>query len=201
MSSEKIITAKYLSEFKIKVHEPFAEFLMAEEDEYEFSISLLDVVRFAGHACPSMVGAFLMSQRAIKELFPETNTCIRGQIAIEIPTAVDQGATGPISNVFSMIFGAWEKSGFGGLQGKFVRRDLLKYESTHISRGTIRFHNLQSGKFVDITYDPSKVEVLADPQNTPFQKIWRMKIKTILQNPDQFIRACPQLVGRRERKQ
>lgn len=192
MTEDKIITPERLSEFKIKVYEPFARFLMAESDEYEFSISLLDVVRFAGHACPAMVGAFLISQRAIKELFAETNTCIRGQIAIEIPTAVDQGATGPISNVFSMIFGAWEKSGFGGLQGKFVRRNLLKYDSAHIPPGTFRFHNIQSGKFVDIAYDPSKIEVLADPETTPFQNIWRMKIKTILQNPDQFIKAQKQ---------
>lgn len=192
MSNEKIITAENLSEFKIRVHEPFAEFLMAEKDEYEFSISLLDVVRFAGHACPSMIGAFLISQRAIKELFPKTNTCIRGQIAIEIPTAVGQGATGPISNVFSMIFGAWERSGFGGLQGKFVRRNLLKYDSTNVPQGTFRFHNLQSEKFVDITYDPSKVEVSTDPEKTPFQKIWRLKIKTILQKPDQFIKVQKQ---------
>lgn len=176
-----------LEDFKIKIYEPFANFLMAEKEEYEFSISLLDVVRFAGHACPSIIGAFLISQRAIAELFPEANICIRGDIAIEIPTSVDQGATGPISNVFSMIFGAWEKSGFGGLQGKFVRKGLLKYNSTDIPIGTFRFHNLKTGKYIDIIYDPSKVVVNADTENTPFQKIWRAKILAILQNPNQFI--------------
>lgn len=179
---------KEFSELSIKVYEPFAEFLMAEKEEYEFSISLLDVVRFAGHACPAMVGAFLMSQRAIKELFPDTNTCVRGQVAIEIPTSVEEGATGPISNVFSMIFGAWEKSGFGGLQGKFVRRNLLRYNSPNIPRGVFRFHNLLTGSHVDISYDPSKAEVPGAAE-MPFQKMWRIKIKTIFQNPDQYIQV------------
>lgn len=187
MNTENKLPPKNFSEFKIKVYEPFAEFLMAEKEEYEFSISLLDVVRFAGHACPSMIGAFLISQKAVAELFPETNTCIRGQIAIEIPTAIDQGATGPISNVFSMIFGAWEKSGFGGLQGKFKRRGLLSFNSVNIPNGTFRFHDLKTGTYVEITYDPSKAEAIETSESSPFQKIWRLKIHTILQNPNQFI--------------
>ncbi|NUN06875.1 MAG: hypothetical protein HUU57_14065 [Bdellovibrio sp.] len=179
---------KELSELCIKIHEPFAEFLLADQEEYKFSISALDVVRFAGHACPSMIGAFLISQRAVQELFPDTNTCVRGQVAIEIPTSVEEGATGPISNVFSMIFGAWEKSGFGGLQGKFVRRNLLKYSSPNIPRGVFRFHNLQTGTYVDLTYDHSKAEV-SGAAEMPFQKFWRLKIETILQNPEKYIQV------------
>lgn len=184
---EEFIQAKDLAEFKIKIYEPFAKFLMADQDEYEFSISLLDVVRFAGHACPSMVGAFLIAQRATKELFPEANICIRGQVGIEIPNSVTQGATGPISNVFSMIFGAWEKSGFGGLQGQFVRRSLLKYDSSSISSGTFRFTNLTTGNSVDISYDPSRVQIPNELASFTFQKIWRYKIATILENPNEYI--------------
>ncbi|GIL16860.1 MAG: hypothetical protein BroJett040_06110 [Oligoflexia bacterium] len=185
----KAIHVEDLKKRTIQIHEPFAEFLMADQDEYQFTISLLDVVRFAGHACPSMVGAFLISQRAIRELFPETNICIRGQVAIEIPSSTTQGATGPISNVFSMIFGSWEKSGFGGLQGHFVRRGLLSYESPNVPPGVYRFRNLQTGKHVDISYDPSKATVPAEANQLPFQKMWRYKIAAILKNPDQFVRV------------
>lgn len=179
---------KKLTEMSIKIYEPFAAFLLADPEEYEFSISALDVVRFAGHACPSMIGAFLISQRAVKELFPETNICIRGQVGIEIPSGVEEGPTGPISNVFSMIFGAWEKSGFGGLQGKFVRRNLLKYDSANIPRGTFRFHNLQTGSYVDLRYDHSSAEV-PKTEEMSFQTIWRSKIDIVLQNPDQYIQV------------
>lgn len=186
---ENVVRSQDLNEFKIKVHEPFAEFLMADPDEYNFSISLLDVVRFAGHACPSMVGAFLIAQRAIKELFPENQTCERGQVAIEIPASVEQGPIGPISNVFAMIFGSWEKSGFGGLQGQFRRRGLLKYDAADVPPGTYRFHNLKTHEYVDITYDPSLAPIPAEARSLPFQKQWRMKITSILHDPDQYIHA------------
>lgn len=107
--------------FKIAVFEPFANFLQGEPEESRFEISLLDVVHFAGHACPAMVGAFLMAQRAIQELYPKSGLCIRGEIAIDIPASPTHVATGPIANVLSYITGAWSDTGFGGLNGK-VRR-------------------------------------------------------------------------------
>lgn len=84
MNNFNDINPDVLKSLSIDIHEPFAEFLMAGHDEYIFKISLLDVIHFAGHACPSIVGAFLVSQKAVRELFPETNICIRGQVAIEI---------------------------------------------------------------------------------------------------------------------
>lgn len=189
MSNLKTVGSKEFENFTIKVHEPFAEFLMGDQDETTFEISLLDVVHFAGHACPSMIGAFLMSKRAIEELFPETKVCVRGEVAIEIPTSVTQGATGPISNVFSMIFGAWEKSGFGGLQGHFVRRGLLKYDSQSVSAGNFLFRNLKTGKAVAVSYDPSCAQVPAEAANLPFQKAWRHKIATILESPNDYIQS------------
>lgn len=187
MKQPDVIHAEDLKKFTIQVHEPFAEYLMADPDEYQFSISLLDVVRFAGHACPSMVGAFLISQKAVKELYPETNTLIRGQVTVEVPTSVTQGATGPISNVFSMIFGAWEKSGFGGLQGQFVRRGLLKYDSPEIPPGVFRFRNLKTGTMVDISWDASKAKLPAGVEDLPFQKVWRHRITSILNDPNECL--------------
>jgi hypothetical protein len=189
MNQEPLATAQDLAAHQIKIHEPFAKFLMSDSEEFDFTISLLDVVHFAGHACPAMVGAFFISQRAVQELFPETKTCIRGRVAIDIPSSVEQGATGPISNVFSMIFGSWEKSGFGGLKGNFVRRGLLRYNADDVPQGVFRFRDLRTKAFVDISYDPSQAQIFADPAETPFQRIWRMKIKKIMSEPDHFITA------------
>ena len=113
----------------------------------------------------------------------------RQSLSIEIPTSVTQGATGPISNVFSMIFGAWDKSGFGGLQGQFVRRGLLKYDSQLVSPGAFRFRNLKTGNIVDVSYDPSTVKVPDDVAILPFQKVWRYKIATILRSPADYIQS------------
>lgn len=187
MENRVMMTAEDMKQQQILVREPFAEFLKADQEEYSFPISLLDVVRFAGHACPSMVGAFVISQRAIRELFPETGVLIRGQVAVEIGSAVDRGATGPISNVFSMIFGAWEKSGFGGIQGNFVRRGLLSYEVSDLSPGTYRFKHLGTGKTVEIFYDSSQVDLKGDLSDLSFQEVWRMKIRRVMLEPEKVL--------------
>lgn len=191
MNTAKKISLEKMRNYSIEIHEPFAEFLMADPEEYRFAVSLLDVVRFAGHACPSMIGAFLISQRVVKELFPQTNICLRGHVSIEIPSSVTRGATGPISNVFSMIFGAWEKSGFGGLQGQFIRRDLIKYEVPDIPAGSYRFTNLMTNKRIDISYHPSRASMPTEGEQLPFQKIWHHKINEILETPEAFIDCAP----------
>ncbi|UXR65298.1 hypothetical protein EZJ49_03415 [Bdellovibrio bacteriovorus] len=187
MENRVMMTAEDMKLPQILVREPFAEFLRADQEEYSFPISLLDVVRFAGHACPSMVGAFVISQRAVRELFPETGVLIRGQVSVEMGSAVDRGATGPISNVFSMIFGAWEKSGFGGIQGNFVRRGLLSYEVSDLPPGTYRFKHLGTGKTIEVFYDSSQVDLKGDLSDLSFQEVWRMKIRRIVMEADKVL--------------
>ena len=40
MQSLKTISSKEFENFTVNIHEPFAKFLMADEDEYSFKISL-----------------------------------------------------------------------------------------------------------------------------------------------------------------
>ncbi len=47
-----IVTVEFLETFKILLHEPFADFLLASAREINFEITLLEVVKFGGHACP-----------------------------------------------------------------------------------------------------------------------------------------------------
>lgn len=182
-----LITSEQMKNINIRIHEPFAEFLEATEEESRFSVSLLDVVRFAGHACPSMIGAFFVSRQAVRALFPETETCVRGDVMVELPRGPEEGATGPIANVFSYIFGAWEKSGFGGLGGEnFARRNLLRFSCKEVPSGAFRFRRISTGKTVDLFYDPRKAEVNIDPEWS-FQKQWRARISQIAMHPEQTV--------------
>lgn len=175
------------AQHKISVFEPFSDFLLGEKEEKSFQISLLDVVRLAGHACPSMVGAFLITKKAIETLYPDTGVCIRGQIKISIPALATQGATGPMSNVFGYITGAWGETGFGGFSdGSFTRRNLIQFGSSEVPKGHYRFTRTDNGDSVDISYDPSKVDVVLNP-HSPFQIQWRERIKAILARPEQVI--------------
>ena len=183
MTYPNALSADFLDTFKINIYEPFSDFLMGSVNENNFQLSFLDVVKFAGHACPSMTGAFLITRAAIEELYPDTKVGIRGQIEIDIPDTPTSGATGPMANVFSFITGAWAETGFGGFQnGNFNRRNLLRFNSKQVPKGTIRFTRVDTGKFVDITYQPSNVAVDIDPE-MPFQLQWRTKIRSILENP------------------
>lgn len=173
----------------IRVHEPFAQFLAADNEEINFDLSLLDAVRFAGHACPAMVGAFMTSQKVVAELFPDTQVCERGDVQVEMRQNVTDGAAGPISNMFAFVFGAFEKSGFGGLGGeKFVRRDLLKFNVADVPEGAFRFRRLSTGKSINVFYRPGQANVDIDP-SWPFQQQWRERIKRVYTHPDEVIQV------------
>ncbi len=183
------LTEQDLLENKLLIREPFAEYLKATESEYSFAITLLDIVRFAGHACPSMIGAFLIAKVATRYLFPD-EIVLRGDVQIATLNSIESGATGPIFNVFSMVFGAWGASGFGGLSGQFRRRDLLEFENQHVPSGAFRFQRLSTGKTIDVYYTPGEVIALDDKPTDPFPLNWRKMIKKILVNVNQCVKVA-----------
>ncbi len=186
MNAEPHLPPILLERQKIHVFEPFAAFLDATEAEKRFQISLLDVVRFAGHACPSMIGAFLITKRAVEELFPETRVCVRGDVKVDLPNPATLGATGPMANVISYITGAWSDTGFGGLREQFKRRGLLEFEVDEVPLGGFRFTRLSSGKSVIIYYDANRAPVEINPHDS-FQLQWRKKIRGCIENPQSVV--------------
>lgn len=177
------LSAQDLSMHTIKIFDPFSEYLLGTADERRFSISLLDVVRFSGHACPSVTGAFLTAQLATQILFPQTRECVRGSLRVELPGHPGEGPVGPIANVLSYITGAWAETGFGGMKGNFVRKGLLHFGVKKVPSKSVRFCRLDDETTVDITYDPSRVPFEADP-DMDFQLQWRHKIHEILRHPE-----------------
>ncbi len=164
---------------KIRIHEPFAEFLHAQPIMHSFEISLLDCYRMAGHACHAVTGSFLVAEAAIENLFPETKICERGDLTVEFGSTLDERATGPRSNVISFITGAWGSSGFSGLKGKFKRKDLISYGHNDLKKSEIRFRRLSNGKTVVIEYDPSRlISGLGLQLNFPDN--WRVEICAVL---------------------
>lgn len=175
--------AQIAREQKILVHEPFAEFLHASSEESRFEISLLDCYRLAGHACHAITGAFLCTQLAVRELFPNTNVCERGDITVEFGAESQERASGPKSNVISYITGAWGDSGFAGLKGQFVRKNLVSFGRPSLAKNAIRFKRPSNGHIVSVEYDPSAIvskikAALAFPDN------WRQEIRAVLLEPE-----------------
>jgi hypothetical protein len=99
----------------IFVVDPLADALGAVEGgliEYRY----IDAVKLAGHSCPTVAGAWLMTRAALARLYPG-ETPRRGKIRVEMRQALDEGVAGVIAGVASLVTGAANEGGFKGLAG------------------------------------------------------------------------------------
>ena len=99
----------------IKLREPLAETLGAfKAGEGILEYSFIETVKMAGHACPTVSGAYLCCQEALNLLYPG-EIPVRGNIEITIYGEPDEGVYGVMGQVFSFVTGAAPISGFKGL--------------------------------------------------------------------------------------
>jgi len=184
----------------IKVVDPLSGALGAfENGMYEFNY--LDVVKSAGHSCPTVAGAYIITQAALNALYPNERA-VRGNIKVEFEEAMEDGVAGVIGNVVSQITGATDKSGFKGLAGKFARHSLMSFNSGVDASG--RFTRVDSGKSVEVTYNPSSI--MPNPAMQPlmqkmmqgaassdelqeFGRLWQDRVQRIFENLDEVVRV------------
>ena len=175
----------------ISLYDPLAETLGSVEDgiiKFHYS----DSVKNAGHSCPTVAGAYLMTSRALKALFPD-DMPVRGMIKVEFSESVEDGVAGVIANVISAITGATSKSGFKGLNGNFARHSLLFYNSP--VQSSARFTRTDNDDSVDVFYNPEPVAADADlfpllqkilhnkatnQERKTFGFLWQDRVKRIL---------------------
>ena len=184
----------------IKVKDPLSAVLGAfEKGEYEFNY--LDVVKSAGHSCPTVAGAYIITLEGLKALYPN-ELAVRGNIKVEFSEALEDGVAGVIGNVVSQITGATDKSGFKGLQGKFARHSLMHFNSEINS--SVRFTRLDNSASVDVIYNPSNIMPNPDMQvlmqkmmqgsaNSDelkeFGALWQDRVKRIFENVNEVVRV------------
>ena len=123
----------------------------------------LDAVKLAGHSCPTVAGAWLMTRTALARLYPG-QTPQRGGIRVELRQAVDEGVAGVIASVAGLITGAANDGGFKGLAGRFGGRACC--DSAWPMAGEIRFTRLDNG-VVGRTVAPSAGGASADRAGGP----------------------------------
>lgn len=110
----------------ITLFDPLAAFLGAPEDG-QLTYTLVDAVRLAGHACPTVVGAWLMAHRALSYLYGDAMP-ERGAIRVSFPAPAQEGVTGVMANILTLITGATSDTGFKGLGQHFDRRGLMYFD-------------------------------------------------------------------------
>lgn len=177
---------------RITMRDPLSDFLGAAEDglmEYRY----LDAVHLAGHSCPTVAGAWLMARAALHALYPDT-TPERGAVTVRMPSAQDEGVSGVMAQVFTLVTGAAADNGFHGIGGHFVRQGLLSY-AENLPGAPITFSRRDNGKTVGVELDlrsvppvPNLRELLVaaiDPaasaaQRRTFADAWQDRVRTLL---------------------
>lgn len=187
----------------ITLKDPLAVILGAMDNDGAFVFTYADAVKFAGHSCPAVAGAYKSTQLALKALYGK-ETPVRGNIGVTIMGGVDENVNGPISQIVSMITGASAESGFKGFgpAGKYGRYNLMSFapEQKTDSKATctLLFQRRDTGKTVEITYDPALVHAdermeklmpltlsgkATDDQARLFGNLMQERVKTILFQP------------------
>ncbi len=176
---------------RITMFDPLAEFLGAAEGGL-FEYRYVDAVRAAGHSCPTVASAWLMTARALAALYPQ-GPAERGAVRADFRQERTSGVTGVIANIVTLVTGATQDSGFKGLAGRFDRRNLLFFNAE--VGGEIRFTRLDSGAAVDVAARLERVP--ADPRlgelmpacvagradaatQREFGRLWQSRVRAIL---------------------
>ena len=183
----------------IKLKDDLSEFLGTFEDGI-IEFSYLDIVKSAGHSCPTVAGAYLMAREGLKTLY-ENKIAKRGEIEVYFKEDLTEGVAGVIANVFTQITGATDKSGFKGIGGNFVRHSLMFFNSD--IKSNVKLVRVDNKKSVEVYYDPSKIpanpkmqplmqKIMAnlanDEEKKLFGKLWQERVENILKNYTKVIK-------------
>lgn len=185
----------------IRFREPFAETLgVFKETDAVLEYTFIDVVKMAGHACPTTAGAYLCCQEALKKLYPD-ELPVRGDISITVYGEADEGVYGVISQVFSFLTGAAPATGFRGLGHKFRRKDLLKFHPEKMDPQALcfEFRRVNNGKAVLVKFFPGRIpfdevkakrlgallekviwEAAKEDEQREFQDLWIGKVRDMV---------------------
>lgn len=147
----------------VETRDPLAEFLGAV-DGGRLTYRYVDMVRMAGHSCPTVASAFLMTRAALSELYGD-ELPQRGEIRVEFRDRRDSGVTGVVAAVATLITGATEDSGFPGLGGRYVRRERLFF-GRPTNFGEIAFSRLDGAGKGPVEVTAHLQRVSGDPRTS-----------------------------------
>jgi len=191
----------------LRTRDPLAQFLGASEGglvEYHY----VDAVRLAGHSCPTVAAAWLMTIKGLRALYGDAMP-ERGGIDVYMRGRRDEGVTGVIASVATLLTGATVETGFGGIgpAGRFSRRNLLHYGAP--VEGTLALRRHDNGQAVQVDSDasivpwgdemrqvmPKAVAEVATPEELRrFGELWQQRVRAMLvehADDPRLIRVAP----------
>ena len=181
----------------INMFDPLAQLLGAVDDGL-ITYNYLDMVKLAGHSCPTVAGAWIMSDLGLKKLYGNT-TPVRGNIKVEMRGSLDEGVNGVIAHCISFITGAANEGGFKGLGPNYARNNRLFFGCD--INGEVQLTRLDDGQNVTMKYDPSTIpfhpqlqplmqkigqNTMTSEEKALFAAEWQSRVEKILTHPDRW---------------
>lgn len=184
----------------IRLKDPLAYILGAQDEGEPFIFHYTDAVMLAGHSCPAVSGAYTLTKKALKALYGN-EIPTRGQIRVLIKGGPSDLAYGPQAQVISFITGASGVTGFKGLGGKYGRNNRLFFDESDVQFNEFIFQREDNGKTVKATYNPQAIPpdmrmndlaplvmrgIANKEQKDQFIAIWQGNVKKILLESDKY---------------
>ena len=183
----------------IKLQDPLQKFLGTFQDGI-IEFSYLEIAKNAGHSCPDVTGAYLMTLRALKALYKD-ELPVRGEIEVSFNKDFTDDITSVMADVASHITGATLQLGFRGVEEKYNRINLLKFNEEF--EGNIRFKRVDNEKEVIAVYDLSDIPI--DPKQNmlmsrvlsgeatsgeeiEFEVLWQQRVEKIFNHAADVIK-------------
>jgi hypothetical protein len=147
----------------LRMREPLAETLGAFAGEPILSYTFGDLVKLAGHACPTMAGSWLLAREALAVLYGE-EIPVRGQVAVTVYGGADEGTFGVMGQAFMFLTGAAPATGFKGIGPLFRRKDLLSWsrEKPDPEAVCVEFRRTDTGAAVLARFSPRRIPFPAE---------------------------------------
>ncbi|MFB6112778.1 MAG: hypothetical protein ABEJ58_01590 [Halodesulfurarchaeum sp.] len=187
----------------IRIRDPVAEALTVLEPGEPFVVTYEDVIKAAGHSCPTASGAYRITQIALDALYPEEYP-VRSEIEVRAPEPRDDATYGVMGRLISYVTGAAQEDGFGGLKSGYGdRTNLLRFDAfeSESAEPTFRFRRTDTDETVEVTYQVSDVpdggpalrnleEIIDGTANEEdrefFAEAWHGRVRTVLSDDSLF---------------
>ncbi len=194
-AGEKLALPAGLQPEPIVVRDPFLEFLGLVPAGEPITITFAQLVKAAGHVCPTVAGAYLILRHGLAALYG-SEPAVRGAVRVTAYGGPADFGYGPIAQLVNFVIGAAPDTGFGGMaRGRFRRRDLFLFKRDDIRRNEFDFERLDTGRCVRVIYDPNIIPTPTDlaPSIGPaladrataddiarFRRLWLQRVEDIL---------------------
>ena len=185
----------------IRISDPVAEALAVLDPGQPFVVTYEDVVKAAGHSCPTAAGGFRIAQLGLDALYPDSSP-VRSDVEVHAGGPKDDPSYGVLARLISYVTGAAEEDGFGGLIGGHGdRRNTLYFADGDGVEPTFVFVRTDTDEAVRVIYHVSDIPDAGDAveylpklvqgtatseERAVFREAWHERVSTVLHDDDLF---------------